>query len=400
MRLSRRNFLKAAGATALSIPFLGHSNNIFALTSGQKIFVLIELNGGNDGLNTVVPFKDAAYYSARPTMAVAADKVLPISDTLGFHPEMTTLMDFWNSGKIAIVQGVGYPDPDLSHFRSTDIWRGANTAPVIDTGWIGRYLQTAFPSEIQNQTFPLSVEVQNSNTLLTSTGESYLGLATTNPTSLYNNIKETVVLPKNTAPTGLTASEFDFVFGAKEQAKNLAKIVNDINNAQKNSITYPTTGLGSQLSMVARLISGGLQTNVYNLALGGFDTHSNQLTTQLTLLKTLAEASSTFLKDIETLGHSDKVVVLIASEFGRRVKENGSGTDHGTAQPVFVMGNINPGLYGTMPSLTDLDSSGNMKFTTDFRGLYATVLTKCFGVSQTVSDQILLGSFAPIGFLS
>jgi len=400
MRLSRRNFLKAAGATALSIPFLGHSNNIFALASEQKIFVLLELNGGNDGLNTVVPFKDTAYYAARPTMAVAADKVLPISDTLGFHPEMTSLTDSWNRGKIAIIQGVGYPEPDLSHFRSTDIWRGANTAPTIDTGWIGRYLQTAFPSEIQNQTFPLAVEVQNSNTLMTSTGDSYLGLATTNPTSLYNNMQETVVLPKNTAPAGLTASEFDFVYGAKEQAKNLAKIVNDINNAQKNSLTYPTTGLGSQMSMVARLIAGGLQTNVYNLALGGFDTHSNQLTTQPTLLKTLAEATSAFLNDMEALGHADRVVILVASEFGRRVKENGSGTDHGTAQPVFVLGNVNGGLYGTMPSLTDLDSSGNMKFTTDFRDIYATVLTNCFGVSKNISDQILLGSFAPMGFLS
>ena len=395
--MKRRTFLKICGTVMASWPFseLIFSKTVRGEQADRKILIVLELMGGNDGLNTVIPFTDPEYYKLRPVIAVESDSVLKISDDLGLHPEMEGLFKVWEAGHLAMVQGVGYPDPDLSHFRSTDIWRGATMAPVIDTGWIGRYIETVYPDFPDSMPVdPAGIEMKPQNTVLMRGKSGEAGLALQDPNSMYEMIQGVILLPQTPLSETAASDELSFVRSVESQARKYSTRLYDVSSLRPNKASYPDTQLARDLSVIARFIVGGLDTSVYSVSLSGFDTHSNQFQVHPRLLRTVSDAVAAFMDDLQALGVSENVLIMTTSEFGRRVSDNGSGTDHGTASTHFLIGgSIKGGLYGKRPDLTDLDSSGNLKFTLDFRQFFAAVLTQWLGVSSENASKILQGEF-------
>ncbi len=395
--MKRRTFLKICGSLAASWPFAGFlpASAFQGGPGGPRILVVLELMGGNDGLNTVIPFTDPAYYNARPAVAVPRDSVLPISDNFGFHPEMKTLLPVWEAGHLAVVSGLGYPYQDLSHFRSTDIWRGASTAPVIASGWLGRYLETVYPDlpEVMPRD-PAGLEVKDQDTLLMKGVRGRTALAVQDPQDMYEMLQGVIHLPETTASESPAGSELSFVRSVASQADSYSSRLYDISSRTSNQAVYPDTQLAGDLALIARLVAGGLETRIYSVSLSGFDTHANQLQVHPQLLRTIADAAAAFMADLEAMGISDRVLLMTTSEFGRRVNDNGSGTDHGAAAPHFLIGgSIKGGLYGGQPSLTALDGSGNLKFNVDFRQMFASVLTDWLGLNGDMTAEIFQGQF-------
>ncbi len=395
--MKRRTFLKICGSLAASWPLAKLAPALASQqTDFQRHLVVLELVGGNDGLNTVIPFTDSAYYKARPVVAVPAESVLPISENFGLHPEMEGLLSVWEAGNAAIVLGLGYPDQDLSHFRSTDIWRGADTSAVIESGWIGRYLETIYLGlrEDNMPQDPAGLEIKNQDTLLMKASGGQAGLAVQDPAKMFELMQSAVSLPQTTPPDTFAGKELAFARSVASQAQQYSSRLYDVSSKISNQVQYPSSQLAEDLALIARLVAGGLDTRIYSVALTGFDTHANQLQVQPQLLRTFSDAVAAFLSDIEALGISDKIILMTTSEFGRRVKDNGSGTDHGAAAPHFLLGNaINGGLYGIQPSLTDLDASGNLKFNLDFRQMFGAVLTGWLGLRNEDTAKILMGEF-------
>lgn len=359
----------------------------------RRILVLVQLAGGNDGLNTVVPFEDANYYRLRPTLGLPKDKVLRVSDTHGLHPSMTALHALLNDGKLGIVQNVGYPNPNRSHFRSTEIWETASgSAEFISTGWVGRYLDSACAGVPADSHDPVAVHSS------ASVPPSFLGVQS-HPTfglaqsgGNRRDSEETRKLLETMA--GLSGSD-EGNSGFLKQTfmdtlvteKKVQKVIGDY----KPEKAYPGNAFAASLRNVAALIAAGVPTRVYFVTLSGFDTHSNQLGPQATLLSTLSEGLAAFQRDLEAHQLDDQVTTMTFSEFGRRPSENESrGTDHGTAAPLFVMGpQVKAGLQGTPPSL-DLAKNQDLTYSTDFRGVYATMLDRWL---DCPSEPVLGGKF-------
>jgi uncharacterized protein (DUF1501 family) len=311
-------------------------------------------------------------------------------------------MDLWNNGKMAVVMGTGYPDQSLSHFRSTDIWHGASTETLISTGWLGRYLGYIYPGyPLELPDDPPSLEIRGSNSLLIKGENGHMGLAMTDPKSLYQITNGKPDLPENILPAPYAGDELSFALQIESQADIYAGKIYDAWQNGTNSLNYPASDLSTNLSLIGRLISGGLGTKIYTVSQGGYDTHVNQLTRHPGLLNTLAGGISSFMKDMENQGLSDKIILMTASEFGRRVKENGSGTDHGAAGPLMVCGDhAAGGIIGDQPSLTELDQNGNLKFHTDFRKIYSAILQQWLGLSPQETENILGGSFDPLPLIT
>ncbi|GAA4405004.1 DUF1501 domain-containing protein [Nibrella viscosa] len=367
-------------------------------TNGS-ILVLVQLSGGNDGLNTVVPYQHDTYYARRPTLAIPKTQVLPITDKLGLHPALKALRELYDQGKVSLVQNVGYQNPNRSHFRSTDIWLSGSAADEYWTeGWIGRYLAKAFPQfpmVLPEQ--PMAIQIGSAESMLTLSQLGSTGVVFDNPEAFYQLVKGTPV-ETNTALDTPAGDELRFLQQVAAQSVQYSEIIKKKADAGKNVITYPNTGLGRQLAIVAGLIAGGMQTPVYLTTLGGFDTHAGQVNTgnvtsgaHANLLQTMADALAAFQKDLDRQGLANRVTVMTFSEFGRRVNQNGTtGTDHGTAAPLFVVGNtVRGGLVGSAPNLNDLDSNGDLKFTNDFRQVYASVLRDHLGVDAATTQRIL-----------
>ncbi len=396
--MKRRTFLKICGSLAASWSFGGLSAASAASDTAGTLpgnLVVVELMGGNDGLNTVIPFTDSAYYDLRPAVAVPQESVLPISDNLGLHPEMESLLPLWEAGNAAVILGLGYPDQDLSHFRSTDIWRGASTASVIDTGWLGRFLEAVYPDipEVMPRD-PGGLEVKGQDTLLMKASMGQAGIAVKDPENMYEMLEGVISLAQTPASETLAGMELSFARSTQSQALRYSSRLYDVSSSISNKVDYPSSQLASDLALIARLIAGGLETGIYSVSLTGFDTHANQNQLHPPLLKTFSQAASAFMADLEAMGISQRVLLMTTSEFGRRVRDNGSGTDHGAAAPHFIMGSaLNGGFYGTQPSLTDLDASGNLKFSLDFRQMFAAVLKNWLGLSGEETAEILEGEF-------
>ncbi len=396
--MKRRTFLKICGSLAASWSFGGLSAASAASDTAGTLpgnLVVVELMGGNDGLNTVIPFTDSAYYDLRPAVAVPQESVLPISDNLGLHPEMESLLPLWEAGNAAVILGLGYPDQDLSHFRSTDIWRGASTAPVIDTGWLGRFLEAVYPDipEVKPMD-PGGLEVKGQDTLLMKASMGQAGIAVKDPENMYEMLEGVISLAQTPASGTLAGMELSFARSTQSQALRYSSRLYDVSSSISNKVDYPSSQLASDLALIARLIAGGLETGIYSVSLTGFDTHANQNQLHPPLLKTFSQAASAFMADLEAMGIFQRVLLMTTSEFGRRVRDNGSGTDHGAAAPHFIMGSaLNGGFYGTQPSLTDLDASGNLKFSLDFRQMFAAVLKNWLGLSGEETAEILEGEF-------
>ena len=384
--MRRRDFLHRsalASATLLVPAFLKALNDAPQrrhLPKGRgRILIVLQLSGGNDGLNTVVPYRDDAYYRARPNLAIPVAEVLRLTDDTGLHPALAPLRPLFDAGHLAIVQGVGYPDPDRSHFRSMDIWHSASaSSEYLTTGWLGRLIDAQPMGHAH-----AALELDDTLSLaLKGARRSGYGLA--DPEKLaratqYGLQRELVPL----APAELASamSEIDFLYRTTADAFESARVIAEHSRQGKASGSYPAGDLGRDLRLVAQLIAGALDTQVYYVSVAGFDTHVGQQRRHETLLRDVGQGLAALCGDLKSAGRFDDTVIVAFSEFGRRVAENGSrGTDHGTAGPTLVLGGAlrRAGLIGRAPSLTDLDA-GDLRHHIDFRQLYATVLDRHLG---------------------
>ncbi|MBS1912555.1 MAG: DUF1501 domain-containing protein [Bacteroidetes bacterium] len=414
--MRRRSFLKAALGAGALVPLASGglwARPLHALpftrsaAAGDRILVLINLNGGNDGLNTLVPVDDQRYYDARKVLGVAKSDTLSIAPGAGLYKVVQEIHDLYSDGTCAIVPNVGYPNQDRSHFRSTDIWNSAsNSDQVITTGWTGRYLETIHPEYPATlPAAPFAVQVSSSTTLLLQGTRGGLGMAIDSPDRFFD-LASGLSASNDPVPATLAGPQIDFIRRIILEADAYAAEINRAITAGKNRVDYPSgeiapdrQGLGPQLQGVARLIDGGLPTTIYVVTLGGFDTHYAQSGIHETLLTDFSKSIKAFLADIAAGGNADRVVCMSYSEFGRRLAENNAkGTDHGAAAPQFVFGApvLGGNLLGPMPDLGDLDSRGDVKMKIDFRQLYSTLLEDWLGFGHDDTVRVLGGSFTKL----
>ena len=362
-------------AFALNNPF---ENSLLSSRPGipdDRVLIVVQLSGGNDGLNTVIPYRNDHYYRLRPTLAIPQKDILPLNDDLGLPPEMTAFKSLYDDGLLGIIQGVGYPNPDRSHFRSMEIWQTGVVDDYERSGWIGRLFDhTCGNAHLTSFGPTLGVEVGNFLTPAFA-NENGIGVAVQNPQQLYKMEKLYGGSHLDFPNPATEGSPLDFLRRTAMNAAISAERINKAVHKTQNKANYPDTRFAKGLKLIAGMIAGGLDTQVYYISIGGFDTHANQTGTHERLLKTVSDAIAAFQKDVEQLEQSDRVLGLVFSEFGRRVAENDSrGTDHGQAAPMFVFGKpVKAGLIGTYPSLEHL-SDGDLKFHIDFRSVYATIL--------------------------
>lgn len=388
--MNRRDFLKASSLALLTMQtmpsFLSKARDA---ARGDKTLVVIQLGGGNDALNTLVPFSNDAYYAARPGIAISKREVIPVSTDLGMHPHLRTLASFFDDGELAWIQNVGYPNPNRSHFASMAVWHTASPEETSQNGWIGRIAaQVGDPlcaSHIGNST-PLAFQ----NSAISSPSIS-------NVDKFEFLIGEGLQTPFQTMLAHPREGEGAFVQHSMEQMlENTATIQSRLGNYQA-AVAYPKTDLAYRLQQTAKLLATGLQQKVLYVSIGGFDTHANERPTHDALMLHLAEGLTAFQQDLEAQGLSEQVVVLAFSEFGRRVAENASGgTDHGQGGVMFALGKgVKGGVYGDLPDLETLED-GDIKYQQDFRGVYAKVLDNWLGIA---SQDILGGNFAGPDFI-
>ena len=410
--MQRRKFLRRAAL--LPLPFLLGGGRLSALTSSfletavdpndDRVLVLLQLNGGNDGLNTVVPVDQYdALNATRGNVLIPQAQLLSITDTLAFHPAMTQVQRMYGEGQVGIIQGVGYTNQNRSHFRSTDIWNTGSTAEtVLTTGWLGRHLDSRFPGYPQDypnteQPDPFAIVMG------TSVSETCQGSAG-NFSLAINNVDNVGQLPVFDGGADLSTPygrELDWLRTTTEQSNQYAAGIQSAVGGGATMATYPENNeVAAKLRDVARLISGGLGTKIYIVELGGFDTHANQSVegepttgTHANLLQTLSDAIGAFQQDLVALGISRRVVGMTYSEFGRRIRSNASqGTDHGDAAPLFLFGDcVNAGIVGANADIhPDVDVLEGVAMQYDFRNVYGSVLVDWFGVeAATVTDNLI-----------
>ena len=405
---SRRDFLAGlglsmAGAVTLGgtpIQAFGGASLAHQLNKLEtdRVLVLIQLSGGNDGLNTIIPYENDIYYQQRPTLAIdkTQAQLRPLGQDLGLHPSMDPLMAYFGEGNMAVLQNVGYPDPDLSHFRSTDIWlSGSNSESIIQTGWIGRHLNAVYPDFEDNRpAYPLAVQIGGVSTLMTQGPETNMGMSLISEEFFERLAEDGTLYNVNGLPETAFGDEMAFVRSVANDSFIYADAIQQASQQSQNAIEYPQGNpLSESLGIAARLIKGQLGARIYHVTLGGFDTHAGQSGIHANLLANLSQAIHAFLQDIALVGMQENVMIMTFSEFGRRVGQNGSfGTDHGTAAPLFLVGNgVKGGLVGNAPVLDDLDATGNLKHEVDFRTVYATLLQNWFGMEKPVVEDVLLG---------
>ncbi|MCC7144765.1 MAG: DUF1501 domain-containing protein [Candidatus Eisenbacteria bacterium] len=372
---------------------------------GGRILVVVNLQGGNDGLNTVIPFADPNYHAVRPNIGLGQNQVVQIGAATGLHPSLAPLAGWFEDGRMAVLQAVGYSNMDLSHFRGADIWlSGSDAQPDVRTGWLARFIEASFP-DFPNQypEAPYGIQQGDSNRLPWQGDRAEVGLVVDSPESFYSLVLGGYTGEWNDDPPNTRGGdELGFVRQLDRETFGYAAAIEAAASSGQTTVDYPSYGLGDQLRAVATLISGNLDTPLYLTSTGGFDTHTDQLPWHADALSRVAEPIAAFLQDMQNQGLLDRVLVLTISEFGRRVEENGGfGTDHGTAAPHFLLGaGVEGGIYGVNPDLTDLDWDGNLKHQHDFRSVYATILERHFGADPALVSEVLFGDFPTLGCLS
>ncbi len=400
--MKRRDFIKQSAFTTAGTMLIPHFLKAYeAQAMGQvnppngKILVVVQLSGGNDGLNTVIPFRNDIYYRERPSIAIKSDKVLPLTDEIGLHPAMGPLKALYDEGLLTVINNVGYPNPDRSHFRSMDIWQTASDSDkYLNTGWVGRYLDASCAGKEQ-QPFR-TIEVDDTLSLALK-GSELNGLAVLDPKKLFNQTRSGLVtgLNKNHGHHSHDDEPEPVAYLYKTLAETVssAEYVYDKTKRSGGPVstptTYPNHELGNRLRTVSQLIQSGVGTSVYYISVSGFDTHINQPGQQERLLGQYAEAVGAFMTDLKAAGRQNDVLLMTFSEFGRRVKQNASnGTDHGTANNVFLVGGGLPSrrVLNEAPNLTNL-TDGDLTYSIDFRQIYATLLRDYLGAD----DVAILG---------
>jgi uncharacterized protein (DUF1501 family) len=373
------NFLKAF-----------ENENFNKAQNNEKILVIIQLSGGNDGLNTVVPYQNDIYYKSRPTIAIPKDKVLKLNDEVGLNPAMESLRRLYDDGLVSVINNVGYPNPDRSHFRSMDIWQTASDSKeYLKTGWIGRYLD----ANCAGNCVPHQALEIDDTLSLSMKGEKVKALSVADPEKLYRQISSNFNqnLSKNQAPQ--EQDNVAYLYKTLAETSSSAEFLHTKSKIYKSSSQYPQGELGQRLKTISELIVSRMPTSVYYVSISGFDTHTNQLNAQERLLKNYADSVNVFVNDLKKNNRFNDVAIMTFSEFGRRVKQNASGgTDHGTANNVFMIGgNIKrPKVLNEAPNLTDLDA-GDLKFSIDFRQIYSSLLQDWL----KVNDKTILGKTFP-----
>jgi uncharacterized protein (DUF1501 family) len=439
---SRRLFI-TRGVQLLSVAgalpaFLDHSaacmaadfaaNPAGAGRPDDKVLVVLQMAGGNDGLNTVVPLGNDDYYRARPTLGVRKNAILKLTDDFGVHPSCEGFKKMFDAGDLAIVHATGYPNANRSHFRATDIWTTGEPDKLGTTGWLGRYCDANCSGEdpghgatANKQPDPATAIAMDSEPPPALSGAKYIPLTfqatggqggrrrggggagdsgagmSRDIVSKLNGGDPAAEMAQAHASSGAAQTEA-FLQQTALNARLYADKIRNISSTIANKATYPQTGLARDLKLVAQLIASGMPTRVYYVKLGGFDTHAEQLQRHPRLLEELSGGVAAFMDDLKQLGQENRVTLMTFSEFGRRVHENGSGTDHGEAAPMFLAGGaIKAGLHGTFPSLAaDKLHRGDVPFTTDFRRVYATLLHSWLGADDA---KILGGNFEAMDVL-
>jgi uncharacterized protein (DUF1501 family) len=437
---TRREFMRTAvlgGALSWTVPaFLASTfsaleadaaDRATQITTGKDstILVVLQMAGGNDGLNTVVPYNNDDYHRSRPRIGLQAKDILKINDSIGLHPGLAGFKALYDAGHLSIIQGVGYPNPNRSHFRSTEIWQTAADSDKNEHyGWIGRYFDNACPGadptvgvNVGNQMpqafaakHPMGVSLQNPQNYrfvsnerpnpgenMSSTEESYRKL---------NGMDEQPMVSADENSGGSigaisgsvkrSGSAIDFLERTALDAQISSDKIRDIAGRVENKAVYPNSQLANSLKLVAKLIGGGLPTRIFYASQGGYDTHTNQVGTQQRLLQDLGDSMKAFYEDMKAQGNSSRVLVMTFSEFGRRVSENANGgTDHGAAAPMFILGDkVKAGLLGKYPGLAPADLyQGDIKYNVDFRSVYAGVLERWL---KTKSVPVLGRQFEPL----
>ena len=388
----------------------------------STILVVLQMAGGNDGLNTVIPYANDYYHNARPQIGQTADKVLKLNGDVAFHGAMTGFKSLYDSGNLAVVQGVGYPNPNRSHFRSTEIWQTASDSDKVEKyGWLGRYFDNACAGADPTVGIAVSRQLPESFFAKTPTGvcfdnpRNYRFLSPEHPRPGQTDMTEAVFeklnetdLASPDADSGASIGSLaagmpmqggkviEFIERTAMDAQISSQEVRAIAGRVQNQATYPNSGLANSLKLVAKLIGGGLPTRIYYVSQGGYDTHANQIATQQRLLGELGDSLKAFVDDLKAQGNLQRVLVMTFSEFGRRVAENANGgTDHGAAAPMFIVGNtVKAGLLGKYPSLAPRDLfEGDIRYNVDFRSVYAAILEDWL---KTKSDIILGRQFVPL----
>ena len=396
--MKRRDFIKNSSLASglFFVPsFLKSMELINPELLGYKKLVVIQLSGGNDGLNTIIPYRNDIYYKKRPSLAVDKNNLIDVNGELGFHKSLAPLKNLYDQGYLSVINGVGYPNPNRSHFRSTDIWHTAsNSDEYLETGWLGRYIN-------KYGKMPYSgIEVDDSLSLILK-GETINGIATKNPEVLFRNARTPYfkkVLNQQT-DDHLSEHNLGYLYKTMIEANSSANYIYETSKVFNSSVTYPNNPFANQLKTTAKFINSHLDSKVYYVSMGGFDTHAYQIKRQERLLKLYSESVATFVKDLEANNTFKDTLILTFSEFGRRVKQNASnGTDHGTANNVFVIGkNLKKaGFYNNAPDLNKLDKNGDLIYDIDFRTIYATLLNKWLDCS---SETILNQQFKPLDFI-
>ena len=369
-------------STAMMVPaFLSG----FSKTGGQssrtgKTLVIVQLSGGNDGLNTVVPYRNDIYYQNRPTLGIKAEEVLKVGDELGFNPAMTALQSLYDEGLVTVLNSVGYPNPDRSHFRSMDIWHTASdSSEYLNTGWLGRYLD----SNCHDCHVPYHALELDDSLSLALKGQHQSGFAMSNPAQLKKTTDNKFLQAVAKNADHHHDDQVAYLYKTMIDTQSSADYLFQQSKVFQSKASYPQTPFGKDLKQVAELITADTDTKIYYVSLTGFDTHANQKNQQERLLQQYAEGMKAFVADLKEHGLLDDALIMTFSEFGRRVKQNASnGTDHGTANNLFLIGGKlkTPGFFNQGPDLTTLDK-GDLIHQVDFRSVYSTILEKWLDTS-------------------
>jgi uncharacterized protein (DUF1501 family) len=424
--MKRRDFLKATPAASLALMINGTPISTYANSpllsllgkqsaSNGRVMVIIQLAGGNDGLNTIIPLDQYSGLStARANVMIQASDVLTLNGypATGMHPAMTGLQTMFNNGQVNIVQGVSYPNPNLSHFRATDIWFTASDSnQYLETGWAGRYLDETFPGfpggyPNADMPDPLAIQIGSNVSNIMQGPNVNMGMAIADIDSFYNLVNNTVTPAPNT-PAG---HELTFIRFIAQQTQQYTVAIQNAAASAANLGAYPNNYLADQLKIVARLVAGGLQTPIYVVGMGGFDTHADQVDAMdhsigahANLMTTLSDSVAAFFNDLTLLGCANRVAASTMSEFGRRIISNGSGgTDHGTSQPVMTFGpGVNPIIIGNNPTIQVGSSvNDNVPMQHDFRQIYAAILADWFQVPQQTMNAVLMQNFTVLPVFS
>ena len=399
MLLKRKEFLQVGSlATAsLMLPkFLKAFEAGNMVPSGNKVIVILQLSGGNDGLNTVIPVRNDIYYRSRPRLGIKKDKALSLTDEVGLHPALTSFKELYDDGSLAILNNVGYPNPDRSHFRSMDIWHTASQSTEYwSHGWVGRYLD----AQCNGCDKPTQAIELDDVLSLALKGNDFKGIAVKDPRRLYGTANEKFfrdVMKNHKDEAG--EQPVDYLYKTMAETLSSADYIFQQSRLHPSSAEYPKSELGNSLKTIASLIYSEINTKVYYVSLGSFDTHINQDGQQQRLFTEMNEAVQAFVKDLKEQKRFEDVLLFTFSEFGRRVEQNASnGTDHGTANNMFLVsgGLKRKGVLNPMPDLSDLNE-GDLKYNVDFKNVYATVLKKWLNADD---EKILMKKYGYMDFI-